>query len=82
MNTHVLFFGPLAERLGRQTEVELPPQGCTVAELRRLLADRDANGAALLRPGVRASADQEAVRDDELVRPGQEISFFPIVSGG
>ena len=82
VNTQVLFFGSLAEQLGRQAAVELPPEGCTVAELRRLLAERGENGAALLRPGVRASVDQESVRDEDVVRPGQEISFFPIVSGG
>lgn len=83
MNTRILFFGSLAERLGRQIEVELPAQGCTVAELRQLVVQQDqAAGSALLEPGVRASADQAMVRDDDLVRPGQEISFFPILSGG
>ena len=83
MDTRILFFGSLAERLGRETAVELPAEGCTVAELRCLLAERDQDFAAALgQPGVRASADKELVRDDQRVTPGQEISFFPILSGG
>ena len=83
MNTQILFFGSLAERLGRETEVELPAGGCTVAELRRVLVERDAEFAAALEaPGIRASADKVLVRDDQRVTPGQEISFFPILSGG
>lgn len=83
MNTKLLFFGSLAERVGRQAEVDLPPQGCTIAELRQLLAERDDVFASELgRPGIRASADQQVVRDGDRVRPGQEVSFFPILSGG
>ena len=83
MNTQILFFGSLAERLGRETEVELPAGGCTVGELRRMLVERDAEFAAALEaPGIRASADKVLVRDDQRVTPGQEISFFPILSGG
>lgn len=83
LNTKILFFGSLADRLGRQTEIELPAEGCTVAELRRLLGARDAEFAAALdAPGVRASADKALVRDDQQVTPAQEVSFFPILSGG
>lgn len=82
MSTQILFFGSLADRLGRETTLEIPPEGCTIAELRRRLAERDVASAALLKPGIRASADQEMVRDEDRVAPGQEISFFPIMSGG
>lgn len=83
MNTQILFFGSLAERLGRDMRVDLPAQGCTVAELRHMLVERGvAFAAALDQPGIRASADDSVVRDDQIVRPGQEVSFFPILSGG
>lgn len=83
MNTQILFFGSLADRLGREMRVEIPPEGCTVAELRRLLAGKDQTAAAALgAPGVRASADKELIGDGQRVSPGQEISFFPILSGG
>lgn len=82
MSTQIRFFGSLADGMGRETKFEIPPEGCTVAELRRRLAERDEASAALLKPGIRASADQEMVRDEDRVAPGQEISFFPILSGG
>lgn len=83
MKTQILFFGSLADRLGRQIEADLPLEGCTVAELRCLLTERDeAIALALAEPGIRASADQELVGDDQRVSPNQEISFFPVLSGG
>ena len=36
----------------------------------------------LLRPGVRASIDREIVGDDAVVRPGAEVAFFSVFSGG
>ena len=83
MNTEILLFGSLAERFGERLKSALPAEGCTVAELRSMLGNEDAElGAALLQPGTRASADQRLVSDAERVFPGQEIAFFPILSGG
>ena len=83
MNTVILLFGSLAERCGGRLQLDLPAGGCTVSELRTLLGTSDRTlAAALLQPGTRASADQQLVRDEELVFPGQEIAFFPILSGG
>jgi molybdopterin synthase sulfur carrier subunit len=81
--TPVLFFGRVGERLGPEGRVELPPEGLPVREIRRLLAERDEVAAdALLRPDVRASVDLVVVGDDALARPGQEIAFFSLFSGG
>lgn len=83
MNTEILLFGSLAERFGERLRSDLPEAGCTVSELRSTLGAEDpALGAALLQPGTRASADQRLVRDEERVFPGQEIAFFPVLSGG
>ncbi len=73
----VLFFGRVADALGRERQIDLPASGCTIAELRRLL-DAD----VLARPGVRASIDQQIVADDARVRPGAEVAFFSVFSGG
>jgi molybdopterin converting factor small subunit len=73
----VLFFGRVADQLGRERQVELPGSGCTVAELRRLIA-----ADVLGKPGVRASIDKQVVGDDALVRPGAEVAFFSVFSGG
>jgi sulfur-carrier protein len=83
MRTNILFFGRLADRMGRDVIADLPDEGCTVAELRRLLSDRHPHAAAeLARPSVRACVDQEIVPETCIIRPGQEIAFIPPVSGG
>jgi molybdopterin converting factor small subunit len=73
----VLFFGRVADVLGRERQVELPDAGCTIAQLRRLLSED-----ILLKPGVRASVDRQVVADEALVRPGAEVAFFSVFSGG
>ncbi len=79
----ILFFGRVGERLGPEGQLDLPVEGLTVREIRRRLAERDEVAAdALLRPDVRASVDLVVVGEDARVRPGQEIAFFSLFSGG
>jgi sulfur-carrier protein len=79
----VLFFGPLGELMGRERWVELPAAGCTIADLRQGLAElAGGGGAGLMRPDVRAAIDQTVVSDGARVRPGQEVAFLSIFSGG
>lgn len=79
----ILFFGCLADRLGRGTEFDLPPAGCSVAELRRALVEGDAEAAGALSARlVRACVDQVVVADSFRVLPGHEVAFIPPVSGG
>jgi molybdopterin converting factor small subunit len=72
----ILFFGRVADALGRELDVRAP-EGCTVAELRRLI------GAEVQVKGVRASIDRQVVRDEGAVVPaGAEVAFFSVFSGG
>ncbi len=80
--TTILFFGEVSDRLGRERPLSLPAEGATVGEIRRRLAQAHEEADILLRPQVRAAVDHETVTDDALVRPGQEIVFFSVVSGG
>lgn len=81
--TRILFFGRVAERLGAEGSLALPAEGLTVGEIRQQLAGRDEIATeALLRPDVRASVDQVVVGEDARARPGQEIAFFSLFSGG
>jgi molybdopterin synthase sulfur carrier subunit len=79
--TTILFFGRLADQVGRQCKVLLPAGGCTIGDLRHRLGQQDGY-AALAEGTVLASADQRIVPDDHLVRSGQEIAFFSPLSGG
>jgi molybdopterin synthase sulfur carrier subunit len=73
----ILFFGRVADALGRERDVELPAAGCTIAELRALISPD-----VLARPGVRASLDKQVVGEEAFVRPGAEVAFFSVFSGG
>ncbi len=77
----VLFFGRVADLIGREVLIEMPAEGCTLADLRRRLADAP-GGEILLKPGVRASIDKQVVAEDAWVRPGAEVAFFSVFSGG
>lgn len=77
----VLFFGSLADRLGRELH-EIPVAG-SVGELRRLLSARDPVSANIfLEADIRVSVDHCLASDDTAIRSGQEVAFFPVLSGG
>ena len=77
----VLFFGKVAEAMGRELEVDTPAGGCTVADLRRRIADQTGSDI-LLQPGVRASVDKQVTTDEGRVSAKSEVAFFSLFSGG
>jgi len=79
----VRFFGSLSDRIGREIELTPPAAGCTIAELRRSLAEAYPGAAAeLARPTVRACVDDVIVPDTYLVSAQSRVAFFPPLSGG
>lgn len=81
----VRYFAWLKHRVGRaDEELELPPGVDSVAKLKALLAERHAGFAeALAQPGVvRCAVNHEHVPEDAPLRPGDEVAFFPPVTGG
>jgi molybdopterin converting factor small subunit len=82
IKTRLLLFGRLAEQLGREHDVKIPADGCTIAELRKSVAADNENLTVLAGSGVVAAIDQQVAADDAWVRPGQEIAFFSPLSGG
>jgi molybdopterin converting factor small subunit len=77
----ILLFGRVSDALGRQIEAMIPEDGCTIAELRRLVSNQTGSDA-LEQKGVRASVDRQVASDDTVVRPGAEVAFFSVFSGG
>jgi molybdopterin synthase sulfur carrier subunit len=81
----ILYFAWLRERLGRGGEdLPLPDGVSTVSGLIAWLQARDAtHQAAFANPGlVRAAVNQVFARGDTPVRAGDEVAFFPPVTGG
>ena len=81
----ILYFAWLRERLGTAAEeLPLPPRVRTVADLLDHLAARDAaHGTAFAnRSAVRCAVNQEFAPVTTLLQPGDEVAFFPPVTGG
>lgn len=84
MTIKILYFAALRDALGTSGEsLSLPPGVASVGELQRYLADRGASWQAL-GPGrnVRAARNQRMAGAGEAIAAGDEIAFFPPVTGG
>jgi len=81
----VLYFAWVRQKVGMgQEEVAPPPEVTDVAGLMHWLAQRSPGHAAAFASTrqVRAAVNQEFCRPDHPVRAGDEVAFFPPVTGG
>lgn len=78
------YFASLRDALGCGGEqLELPAGIDSVSALRAHLADRGADWArSLLNGGVLAAVNHEVASDDAALQDGDEVAFFPPVTGG
>ncbi|MCA6216467.1 molybdopterin converting factor subunit 1 [Ideonella sp. B7] len=83
MRIQVLFFASLRETLGASRALELPA-GATVAQARAHLAAESEAATAALAPGrpVRAAVNQTLAAGETVLAEGDELAFFPPVTGG
>lgn len=84
MTVKVLFFAGLREALGSGAEsLPLPPGVATAGALRDHLAARGQAWAALASmKNLRVAVNQQMVGLDAAVKDGDEVAFFPPVTGG
>lgn len=81
MAVHVLYFGGLREALGTGGEsVELPAGVATLGKLRDALAVR--HPELLTAKNLRVAVNQKMAGMDAAVADGDEVAFFPPVTGG
>ena len=82
---NLVYLARLRETFGVASEqIELPPSVRDLRELRALLRSRGGAWAEELadnRP-VRAAVNQEMAHGDTLLSDGDEVAFFPPVTGG
>jgi molybdopterin synthase sulfur carrier subunit len=81
----ILYFAWLRERLGTSEEqLYLPADVRTVGALIALLRARSTAEADAFAPAnrVRAAVNQVFAGPDDAIKPGDEIAFFPPVTGG
>lgn len=84
MSIKLLYFASLRESLGRAGEqLDLPEGVTTVGALRDHLSARGETWGRLA-PGhnVRAAVNQTMVGDAAAIASGDEVAFFPPVTGG
>ena len=81
----VLYFARLREALGVGSErIALPAEVRDIEGLRAMLVARGGAWAAELAPhrAVRAAINQAVAIGDETLADGDEVAFFPPVTGG
>ncbi len=85
MKVRVLYFANVREKLGRDAEeLELPAEVTTIAGLRTHLRARGGAWADALAESrlLRTALNQEMAQPAAPIKPGDEIAFFPPVTGG
>jgi sulfur-carrier protein len=85
LKVRLLFFASLRERLGTTgEEVDLPASVATIGALREHLRLRGGAWAEVFAPSrnVRAAVNKDMVQLGAPVKAGDEIAFFPPVTGG
>lgn len=85
MKVKVLYFAGLREQVGKSSEeLELPPEVSTLAELRAHLVSRGGAWQSALAETrlVRMAVNQDMAQASASIRSGDEVAFFPPVTGG
>ena len=81
----ILYFASLRESVGRSREqVALPNANATVSSLLEQLRNRDERWTEAFAPGKRwrVAVNQQMADPATPLKPGDEIAFFPPVTGG
>lgn len=80
----ILYFAALREKLGTAGEsIELPAGVADVGGLLAALAQRGGEWAGLAAvKNLKSAVNQEMARQNTPVKDGDEVAFFPPVTGG
>ena len=85
MNINILYFARIKESVNYSAEnIDLPSDVATVTALKNYLALRGENWANLFngKQVVRAAINHALVDDLAKISAGDEVAFFPPVTGG
>ncbi len=85
MNVRVLYFASVREKVGKEAEqLELPAGVATIAGLRSHLRSRGGVWAEALADTklLRTAVNQDMVSPAAVIEAGDEVAFFPPVTGG
>ncbi len=85
LKVRILYFASIREKLGRDSEeIDLPADVATIAALRTHLRARGGAWADALAEGklLRAAVNQDMAQPAAAIKAGDEVAFFPPVTGG
>lgn len=84
MKLNVLYFASIREAAGTASETVEAPEACTLADLRARLIARGGPLAEALAPGkaLRMALNQTLAHEHAGLAEGDEVAFFPPVTGG
>lgn len=85
MNINILYFARIKESVNYSSEnIDLPNNVATVTALKNYLALRGENWANLFngKQVIRAAINHALVDDMAKINAGDEVAFFPPVTGG
>ena len=79
----ILYFASLKEKLAKEQE-EIPAKVTNVEQLIELLAQRGENWASIFtnEGRLRVAVNQNMARKHTPIQAGDEVAFFPPVTGG
>lgn len=79
MSITVKYFASLRERLGRsEDQLELPGDDSTVAEIWQRVSESEPE----MPDNILTAINMEYVKPEARVKDGDEVAFFPPVTGG
>lgn len=83
MSIKVLYFASLAQTLGTDEEtLALPEDVSTLGQLQVYLAERGGAWQAVNGELIRMASNQSLAKASAQVQDGDEVAFFPPVTGG
>lgn len=84
MNITICYFARFREKLGIQQEIYTLPNLIEIKKLKEELANRGGVWQELFActQGVLVAINQEMATIDSIVQDGDEVAFFPPVTGG
>ncbi len=84
MNITICYFARFREKLGIQQEIYTLPKNVKINELKNILAKRGEIWKELFEcnQGMLVALNQEMATLDSMVHDGDEVAFFPPVTGG